>query len=66
MRVPVDPLFLADNGLPVPDGYFTDERGRFVWRSHYEYIRDTLGYRIELQSMECESELDKLEIARVK
>ena len=53
-RVPVDPLFLADNGLPVPDGYFTDERGRFVWRSHYEYIRDLLGYRIELRSLEFE------------
>ena len=53
-RVPVDPLFLKDSGLPVPDGYFTDAEGRFVWRSYYEYIRDLLGYRIELQSLEYE------------
>ncbi len=54
-RVPVDPLFLKDNGLPIPDGYFADEEGRFVWRSYYEYIRDLLGYRIELRSLEYET-----------
>ena len=51
-KVPVDPMFLTEQGLPMPDGYFTDEIGRFVWRSYYEYIRDLLGYRIELQSLE--------------
>lgn len=51
-KVPVDPLFLADHKLPMPDGYFFDEQGRFVWRSYYEYIRDLLGYRIELQSLQ--------------
>ena len=45
-------MFLTEQGLPMPDGYFTDEIGRFVWRSYYEYIRDLLGYRIELQSLE--------------
>ena len=50
-RVPVDPLFLRDNRLPVSDSYFTDERGRFIWRSCYEYVRDHLGYRIELQNI---------------
>ena len=51
-RVPADPLFLKDEKLPVPDGYFQDEAGRFVWRSWYEYIRDMIGYRIELRALE--------------
>ena len=49
-KVPVDPLFLKDNGFVAPDGYFFDERGNFVRRSYFEYIRDHLGYRFELQS----------------
>lgn len=56
-RVPIDPLFLFDHQLPVSDGYFTDEQGRHVWRSCYEYIRDHLGYRIELQSADLPGEL---------
>ncbi len=53
-RVPADPLFLKDEKLPVPDGYFHDEAGRFVWRSWYEYLRDMIGYRLELLRMEHE------------
>jgi hypothetical protein len=53
-KVPVDPLFLKDYGFEAPDGYFVDERGRFVRRSYYELIRDLLGYRLELQSAEIE------------
>ncbi len=51
-KVPVDPLFLNDSGIAAPDGYFTDERGNFVSRSYYEFIRDLLGYRLELRSAE--------------
>ena len=53
-RVPVDPMFLEREKLPMSDGYFTDAHGKFVWRSYYEYIRDHLGYRLELQSAEAE------------
>lgn len=48
--VPVDPMFLHDNRIPVSDGYFFDAAGRFVPRSHFEIIRDHLGYRLELRS----------------
>ena len=53
-RVPVDPMFLEREKLPISDGYFTDEYGKFVWRSYYEYIRDHIGYRLELQTAEAE------------
>ena len=53
-RVPVDPMFLIARQLPWSEAYFRDEQGRHVWRSYYEYIRDHLGYRIELQSFEYE------------
>ena len=51
-RVPVDPMFLIANQLPWSESYFQDEHGRHVWRSYYEYIRDHLGYRLELRSFE--------------
>ena len=35
--------------LPVSAGYFEDRDGRPVKRTIFEYIRDHLGYRIELQ-----------------
>ncbi len=59
-RVPVDPMFLIDNNLPMSDGYFESETGKHIWRSYYEYIRDHLGYRIELQSAELHRENGRL------
>lgn len=47
--VPADPMFLRENHLPLSNGYFESETGKHIWRSYYEYIRDHLGYRIELQ-----------------
>ncbi|MFF4353891.1 DUF4874 domain-containing protein [Streptomyces sp. NPDC001530] len=35
--------------LPVSDGYFTDSSGNSVPRTYFDYIRDHLGYRIEVQ-----------------
>lgn len=37
--------------LPVGSDYFTASSGNIVQRSAYEYIRDHIGYRIELQSL---------------
>ena len=42
-------MFLRDKNLPISDGYFESETGNHIWRSYYEYIRDHLGYRLELQ-----------------
>lgn len=65
-RVPIEPLFLKKNNLPFSDGYFTDVHGRHVWRSCYEYIRDHLGYRIELQEAELPDVIIPGEEFRVK
>lgn len=59
-RVPVDPMFLIDNNLPMSNGYFESETGKHIWRSYYEYIRDHLGYRIELQSADLQIENGRL------
>ncbi len=61
-RVPVDPMFLVDNKIPLSDGYFTDAAGKHIWRSYYEYIRDHFGYRLELQSVELPEEIRPGEI----
>ncbi len=53
-KVPVDPMFLIKSKLPWSQDYFCDSQGRHIWRSYYEYIRDHLGYRVELQSFEYE------------
>jgi len=36
--------------LPVSDGYFRNYKGEQIERTEFEYIRDHLGYRIELQN----------------
>ncbi len=59
-HVPVDPMFLIDQNLSMSDGYFESETGKHIWRSYYEYIRDHLGYRIELQSAELRRENGRL------
>ena len=55
-NVPADPMFLTDRNLPVSDGYFESENGKHIWRSYYEYIRDHLGYRLELLDAEISCE----------
>lgn len=37
-------------GMPVSNQYFNDASGNPISRSAYDYIRDHLGYRLELQS----------------
>ncbi len=59
-KVPVDPMFLINAGLPWSEDYFRDGSGKHIWRSYYEYIRDHLGYRIELQSFEYKAENGRL------
>ena len=60
-RVPVDPLYLKDvQSQPYSQDYFHDERGRFIWRSYYEFLRDHIGYRLELESADIQVENGKL------
>ncbi|MFE7328798.1 DUF4874 domain-containing protein [Streptomyces sp. NPDC057565] len=39
----------ADALLPVSDGYFRDRHGNPVARTPFEYLRDHLGYRVEVR-----------------
>lgn len=36
-------------GMPISNQYFEDENGLSIKRNAYDYIRDHLGYRLELQ-----------------
>lgn len=56
-NIPADPAWLMENNLPISDGYFRGEDGRVILRSYYEYIRDHIGYRFELQNAEFPEEI---------
>lgn len=49
MTTSMDPARVAEAKLPVSDGYFEDAERRPVARTQFEYLRDHLGYRIELR-----------------
>jgi hypothetical protein len=49
MRTEVTPDTLEAQRMPLSDGYFEDTAGEPVARTIFEYIRDHLGYRLELQ-----------------
>lgn len=50
-ETPITEDFLKDNQMPVSDGYFHNQDGTPAKRNVFEYIRDHLGYRIELQAL---------------
>lgn len=52
-ETPVKEDFLRENKMPVSDAYFTQQDGTPAERSVFDYIRDHLGYRIELQEMDA-------------
>ncbi len=61
----VTPEFLRKNHLPISDGYFEDAKGKYVERTIFEYIRDHLGYRLELRGAEyaeCVSKDKKFDV----
>ena len=49
METPLTVEQLQKERLPVSDGYFYDHANKPVVRTIFEYIRDHLGYRLELQ-----------------
>ena len=48
-KAPVSKECVQEEHLPVSDGWFEDAYGEAVERTQFEYIRDHLGYRFELQ-----------------
>ncbi len=58
-ETPVTSDFLNENKMPVSDGYFRNNAGETVERNVFDYIRDHLGYRIELQQFSVPQKLKK-------
>lgn len=52
-ETPISEDFLQKNRMPVSDAYFMKMDGSKVERSVFDYIRDHLGYRIELQAVDA-------------
>lgn len=50
-ETPISEEFLRQNNMPLSDGYFMKKDGSKVERNVFDYIRDHLGYRIELQEL---------------
>ncbi len=66
MEAPLTKAQLEKEKLPVSDGYFQNYAGSPVERTEFEYIRDHLGYRIELQSAKFPKNVSKDETLSVK
>ncbi|MEG1935028.1 MAG: DUF4874 domain-containing protein, partial [Rikenellaceae bacterium] len=52
-ETPITEEFLLSNHMPISDSYFRNSNGDKVERNVFDYIRDHLGYRIELQSLDA-------------
>lgn len=52
-ETPISEDFLLQNKMPISDSYFQRKDGTKVERSVFDYIRDHLGYRIELRELKC-------------
>jgi len=50
-EVPVDPDQLLTDKMPFSEDYFKSSTGNIIQRPLFDYIRDHLGYRIELQQL---------------
>jgi hypothetical protein len=50
-ETPIGEDFLKENKMPVSDAYFRKKNGTPAERTQFDYIRDHLGYRIELQQL---------------
>ncbi len=66
METPLAEEELRKENLPISDGYFKNYSGKPVKRTVFEYIRDHLGYRIELQKAKFPKKISKNESLPVK
>ena len=58
-ETPVTEAFLKENKMPVSNGYFNTKDKKIAERNVFDYIRDHLGYRIELQDLTIVPTADK-------
>lgn len=50
-ETPLSEAFLKEHKMPVSSNYFEKKDGTKIERNVFDYIRDHLGYRIELQNL---------------
>jgi hypothetical protein len=65
-ETPISEKFLQENKMPFSESYFLKKDGTKAARSEFEYIRDHLGYRIELQQLKAKPEWKKGTANRVE
>lgn len=51
-EIPVSLDFLKKNKMPISANYFENKDGSIAHRNVFEYVRDHLGYRVELQQLQ--------------
>lgn len=56
-KTPVTESFLKENKMPVSNNYFRKKDGSETERNVFDYIRDHLGYRLEIQQLKLDSQL---------
>ncbi|NOX67146.1 MAG: DUF4832 domain-containing protein [Chlorobi bacterium] len=66
METPLAEEEVRNENLPISDGYFRNYEGKPVERTEFEYIRDHLGYRIELQNASFQNQVSSNESISVK
>ena len=66
METPLTEEEVRRENLPISDGYFRNYYGKPVERTQFEYIRDHLGYRIELQSARFQNQVSSNGLLPVK
>ena len=54
-ETPISEEYLKEKHMPVSDGYFRKHDGSAVQRNAFEYVRDHLGYRLELQELQIDT-----------
>ncbi len=65
-ETPVTPGFLRKNRMPFSPAYFKTKDGKNVERNVFDYIRDHLGYRIELQKLKTKKQWDYTKKNRIE
>ena len=54
-ETPISEEYLKEKHMPVSDGYFRKQDGSAAQRNAFEYVRDHLGYRLELQELQIDT-----------
>ncbi len=65
-KTPLSEEFLHKNHMPVSSNYMLNRDGSKAERNVFEYIRDHVGYRIELKKLHTPSKLQSGKLSTIK